>query len=357
MTHTLLFAGGYSPPSIAGIRMFDVSRPDEPPTELGTVAGIENPSFLAVHPSKPVLYAISETTLFDGRSGGGLTAFRIDPSGRLTPLGAVSSHGDGPCHVAVHPSGEHASVANYLSGSVAIHALCEDGSPGALVAHHRHSGSGPNARQGGPHAHCVRPTSDGESVYAVDLGTDEVIRYDHVYRPDGATFVPGPHTSVAAGAGPRHIAFHPWHPLAVLVNELDNTVTSFEHAEDGGLIAVATCSTLPPDAPDDCLAADIQFHPAGHRCYVSNRGHDSVAVFDCEDPSLPLALLGHVGSGGRTPRSLALHPSGRTMYVANQDSDRIASFAVDPASGLPERVSHQHEMPSPTCVITMEFPS
>jgi 6-phosphogluconolactonase len=356
MTHTLLFAGGYSPPSVAGIHVFDVSLPDEPSPEIGAISGIENPSFLAVHPNRSVLYAVSETTQFNGRRGGGLAAFHVDPTGSFRPLGAISSHGDGPCHVAVHPAGSHVFVANYLSGSVAVHSLHDDGSLGALVAHHQHGGSGPTTRQEGPHAHCVRPAPDGGSVYAVDLGADEVIRYDHIDRPEGETFVAGDHTSVAAGAGPRHIAFHPWHPLAVLVNELDNTVTSFEHAEDGGLVPVATRSTLPPDA-DNCLAADIQFHPAGHRCYVSNRGHDSVAVFDCEDPSRPLGLLGHVGSGGRTPRSLALHPSGRAMYVANQDSNRIASFAVDPASGFPERVARELEMPSPTCVITMELPS
>ena len=53
-----------------------------------------NPSFLALHPSLPILYAVAEVPDVDGKPGGGVAAFSIDeasfdasllPEGSRTP--------------------------------------------------------------------------------------------------------------------------------------------------------------------------------------------------------------------------------------------------------------------------------
>ena len=181
---TYLYIGCYTHESSIGIHVYDSSDAAGSLAKLGEVDGVEHPSFLATHPSGNVLYAVSETASPDG---GGIVAFRVDQiDGSLTVIDRVSSHGDAPCYVSVDGDGRYLYVANYLSGTIAVYALAPDGRFGELVASHQHTGSGPSARQHGPHAHCIVPGPVVDSVYAVDLGTDRVSRYMHDRHHDGA---------------------------------------------------------------------------------------------------------------------------------------------------------------------------
>lgn len=181
---TYLYVGCYTQESPVGIRAFDASDPSGLISEISQIEGIINPSFLAIHPNGWFLYAVSETTSFDGGEGGGLVAFSVDPNdGSLTVIDQVSSHGAAPCYVSVDADGLYVYVANYLSGSVAGYSLKPDGRFGDLVGEHQHEGFGPTDRQLGPHAHCIVPAPRRDSVYAVDLGSDRIIRYAHRGQP------------------------------------------------------------------------------------------------------------------------------------------------------------------------------
>src|SRR5688572_16210627 len=94
-----------------------------------------SPSFLAMHPTLPVLYAVSE------QEGGALVAFHL---GEAEEARAIKTGGSSPCHVAVHPGGAIAAVANYADGSVALVGLDTGGLPADEPLVHRFSGSGPN---------------------------------------------------------------------------------------------------------------------------------------------------------------------------------------------------------------------
>jgi 6-phosphogluconolactonase len=352
---SFLYAGCYTNESAAGIGVYDSSDPDGRLVQLGVVDGVEQASFLAAHPNRRVLYAVSETTWFDGMPGGGLVSFRIDPTdGSLSPLDRVSSHGDAPCHVSVDPAGRFLYVANYLSGTIAAFVLDPRGRVGQVLAVHRHRGSGPNPhRQQGPHAHCIVPGPDGTSVYAADLGIDRVIHYRHAEpgRIDGGEFEVRGELALAPGSGPRHLAFHPHHPVAFLICELSSTiVTLVVDTTTGELDIVGSCSTLPVGFNGSSIGAEIRVDGPGRRVYASNRGHDSVAVFAFTGPGEPLEPLGLIDSGGRTPRNFALHPSGRAMLVANQDSDTIVRFELDPRTGMPRPTDTAIELSQPVCL-------
>ena len=282
-TTTFLFSGGYTNNSDVGIRLFDASDPTGDLVELGADDSVEHPSYLAAHPARDTVYAVSEIDRFDGHPGGGLVALRFDASeGSLSPIDRVSSHGDAPCHVSVSADGGTIFVANYVSGSVAAYRLRPDGRFGDFLGVHQHEGSGPTDRQEGPHAHCVRPSLDGRWLYAADLGTDHVLRY----RVDRDGLTPADSLTAAPGAGPRQVVLHPGRDLAVIINELDNTLTACDVTLDGMLEPTQTVATLPPGAASS-IAADVQIHPTGSHAYASNRGDDSVAVFalsDCSEP-------------------------------------------------------------------------
>jgi 6-phosphogluconolactonase len=350
---TYLYVGCYTHESPIGIHVYDWSDPAGPLVERSEFEGVEQPSFLATHPNGNVLYAVSETTTPEG---GSLVAFRIDPvDGSLGLIDRAPSHGSAPCYVSVDAHGRHLYVANYLSGTVAVYALEHDGCFGELIAAHQHRGSGPTARQLGPHAHCIVPGPVGDSVYAVDLGTDRVSHYVHDRQHAGDAFVLEDELVLDPGAGPRHLAFHPEQPVGFLVCELDSTIVTLGiDLTDGRLTRLRSRSTLPDDFEGESTSAEVRVHPNGRYVYVSNRGHDSIAVFGFAGPLEPLEPLGHVHSGGQTPRNFAVHPSGRALVVANQDSNTVVPFEIDAATGAPRQLESSYNVSQPVCVTLLD---
>lgn len=304
------------------------------------------------HPELDVLYAVSEVGHFDGEPGGGVIALRLDrTSGRLDVIDRVSSHGIAPCHVSVDSDGRHLYVANYVSGSVASYELDPRGQFGPLVAARVHEGSGPTDRQEGPHAHCIVPGPVGGLVHAVDLGIDAIVHYRPDARGGSTVFEEVGSCLLPAGSGPRHLAFHPHRPVAFVVGELDSTVSVLDVDPDTGeLDHVATTSTLPPGWLGESSTAEVVVHPSGQYVYVSNRGHDSIAIFDFNAAGPALNPAGHVDAGGRDPRHFAIDPTGETMLVAAQHGNRLTSFRLDPSTGGLERLGSVEEVTEPVCV-------
>ncbi len=322
-------------------------------TSKGLAAEAANPSFLALHPEKPLLYAVAETATTGGRKGGAVSAFRIEAdSGRLTPINQASSRGNGPCYVAVDQSGRCVLTANYGSGTIASLPLRADGGLKPAATSIQHKGSGPNTkRQKGPHAHSIKVTPDNRFALAADLGTDKL----YLYRLDSEKGTITPHTpSFAAlppGSGPRHFDFHPNKRFLFVMNELASTVTTFSFEEKtGALDLLHTISTLPDDFKGSNTTADIHVHPSGRFVYGSNRGHDSIAVFRVDEKTGKLTLAGCRKSGGRTPRNFALDPTGRFLLAANQNSDNIVVFSINQENGSLTPAGYSISIPKPVCV-------
>lgn len=341
-----VWVGAYTDSSPSGLHLFDVG-PDAAMVPVASSDGLVNPSFLTGHPDLGIVYAVTETA-----PSGGLSAVRIS-DGRLDVVDAVPSHGGSPCHVTT--VADHVLVANYGSGGVAIYALRHDGTFGDLVARHVPEGSGPHPRQDASHVHCVLASPDGCTVYAADLGTDRIMRYRLERTGDGCSFEFAGETEMAPGSGPRHLALHPDSPVMFAVCELDSTLVVLDiDPESGELHPRTTVSTLPPGAGGESLAAAVRVHPTGDRIFVSNRGHDSIATFGFEASNHRVEPLGHVSSGGRTPRDLAIDPSGRWLLAANQDSDSVVVFDLDGGDRIPKEVGVAARVSQPTCIAFIE---
>lgn len=341
MLQTWLYVGCYTTQAPTGIHVFDASDPNGSVERRSQVDDIAHASFLAIDAERTTLYAVSESP-----DAGSVVAYRRSPTdGSLSRLDEASSHGSAPCHVSV--DGEHVHVANYGSGTVASYLLRDDGGFGRLVAARQHHGSGPHQRQDGPHAHCVQASPDATSVYATDLGTDHITRYERGSSND--EFRLADQTVLAPGAGPRHLTFHPGRPVAYVLCELDNRLVEFDVDELGQLHVRSSVSTLPAGFTGASTAAEVAVHPDGHRVYVSNRGHDSIATFAVDRPEDPPILLEHVPSSGQNPRHFAVHPSARALLVANQDSDTLVAFSLD-GDGIPRLPEVVARVSQPVCV-------
>jgi 6-phosphogluconolactonase len=320
-------------------------------TYVATAAGTINPSFLALSPAADRLYAVNELTEELGPSGM-VSAFAIDPTTkRLTYLNQQSTHGFAPCYVSVDGSGRYAFVANYLTGNVCVLPIGDDGSLGAATDVVQHQGSGPNARQEGPHAHSITPDPENRCLYALDLGIDKIM----IYRldPSRGKLLPAdpPWVQVSPGSGPRHLAFHPHGGFAYAINELNSTITAFAYDDaTGALQERGTVSTLPADFAEPNTCADIHVAPSGRFVYGSNRGHDSIAIFAVDPETGELLVVGHEPTQGANPRNFAIEPTGGFLLAANQDSDTIVSFRIDGATGELTPTGHVTEVPTPVCL-------
>jgi 6-phosphogluconolactonase len=312
-----------------------------------------NPSFVAIHPSRRFLYAVSETSDLDGKKTGAISAFALDPrTGTLTFLNKQPSKGAGPCHLVVDKEGKHVLAANYGAGSACVLPIGADGKLGEATGFVQHSGSSVNKqRQEGPHAHSINLDAANRYAFVADLGLDKVL----VYKYDAAkgTLTPNdpPSASLAPGAGPRHFAFSPDGKHAYVNNELDSTVTAFAYdADKGTLTKLNTVPTLPRDFTGNNTTAEVVVHPTGKFAYVSNRGHDSIAIFTIDQKTGELKPAGHQATKGKTPRNFAVDPTGTYLLAANQDSNSVVVFKIDATTGGLSPTDSTVEVPMPVCI-------
>lgn len=71
----------------------------------------------------------------------------------------------------------------------------------------------------------------------------------------------------------------------------------------------------------------------GKFLYVSNRGHDSIAVFKVSPTDGTLEVVEYVSTEGKTPRDFDLDPTNQFVVVGHQDSDNLTLFERDSDSG------------------------
>jgi 6-phosphogluconolactonase len=323
-------------------------------TSMAVAATTQDASFLSVAPNEKYLYAVNELGDFDGKKSGAVTSYSLDPkSGKLTQLNQVPSGGADPCYVSFDQTGKYLLVANYTGGSVSTFPVAPDGRIEPAAAFVQHTGSGPNKeRQEGPHAHFIASSSDNRFVFVVDLGLDEVAVYH--FDPSKGSLIPNhpPFAKLAAGAGPRHLAFHPNGKFAYVLSEVNSTVTAFAYdSKNASFSNLQTLSTIPKDFTARNDTAEIVVHPSGKFLYASNRGRDSIAEFTIDPVQGTLTLSGDFPTQGKEPRNFALDPTGKFLLAANQESNNIVVFRIDQATGALTATGQVAQVPAPVDIV------
>ena len=314
-------------------------------TQLGLVAETEQPSFLALGPSAPrrMLHAVNE-------SGNAVVMFRTEgQSGDLQRVGQVSSGTAGPCYVSLDATGHAAFTANYAGGGVSSYRIQPDGTlspPVDQVSYKdttRYGVNGPMvARQDGPHPHCATISPDNRFLVVCDLGHDRI----SIFEIDGEpakleTDEPHLFSNNRPGSGPRHVVFHPNQRWVYVINELDSTVDHFlwtaTHASNAqALLTLAgpPVKTIAAETPEDkSTAAEVAISTNGYFLYASNRGEDSLVVFTIDQTTGALTFLQRIACGGKMPRHFTLDPTGNWLLCGNQTAGGVTVFRRDGGSG------------------------
>ena len=306
---------------------------------LGNAAGdLVSPAYLALHPSKPVLYAA------EWARAGRLTAFAIGGDGTLERLSSIETLGEFAVAVSIHPSGKFAYVAHWGDGSVTACSLDAAGNPvtAELIAR--------SEPRDGHESHLdqVRVSPGGNCLISTDLGLDEITTFE--VDAEGAVSIQSmARLAFPAHSSPRHVEFHPSGKTVYVNGEHDSMVHVLDAADGLPTRIRASHSTRPPghDGVNSC--SELHLHPDGHALYVGNRGSDCVAVFAVDDAG-DLTLAGYQPALGRSPRAVRLDPTGRYLLVGNRNTSGVVSFLVgeDP---LLEPVGEPVEVPSPSSLV------
>ena len=331
-----------------GIHAYHVDAATGSWTHIQHIGGLTNPSYLALSPDQRFLYAVHGDEDY-------ATAFALDGgTGSAKLLNRASTGGLNGVRQAIDQAGRFMVVANYASGTVAVLRISSDGSlrdqhqlvalPGERGPH--------RVQQTGALPHDIVFDPSGRFVLVPDKGQDRVFAFHFDAGVGRLTPTAQGSVTTRPGAGPRHLAFHPRLPVVWVLNELDSTTTTYRwDADTGALDPVQVITTLPTDFTGYSTTAEIAITPDGRFVYCSNRGHDSVAIYDAHAASGLLAPVGWQATLGKRPRFIGLDPAARFLYAANEQGDVVVNLRVDPAFGTLAPTGQTTQVASPATIV------
>jgi 6-phosphogluconolactonase len=363
-----------------GIHLYSLDPQDGSLAELDHIAPQINAGMICISPNRRYLYCTDERKNWEGsqRGGGGVHAFEIDPRrGSLRYIDGTASMGVYPCHMTVDARGTYVFVCNhgephegvtkvildedgiyqirmgYDDGVVAVYPVRVDGGIGRVCDVKVLTGSSLDAiEQASAHPHSVNIDPGNKFAMVCDKGSDRIITYriNHASgRLESASSL-----ETTPGSGPRHLAFHPALPYFFTSNEINSTISSYEYDPETGEVSfIQDVATLPKDYKADGTQnypADVQMHPNGRFVCVSNRGHDSIAMYEIDPRTASLTPVSFTPTKGNFPRALAFDPSGKYLFAANQHSGNIFSFLVNEKSGALTPTGSVLKVLSPVCI-------
>jgi 6-phosphogluconolactonase len=281
------------------------------------------------------------------RARPGLALVRLDPEVILAPEPEIIPLPVDPCYVSTDCTGRFALTAYYAAGRCAVHRVRDNGTLDPETI---------QWIQTEPHAHCIRPDPANRFAYLPQtMPADRIQQF--AFDPESGRLTPlvPPLAPVQPGEGPRHYDYHPTLNRVYVSNEDGSSVSAYSLDRDSGRLSLlGTWSTLPEGYSDRSTCAQIHIDPQGCWLYVSNRGHDSLAIFAVDAASGFLSPAGHRLTEP-TPRAFGIDPTGRFCYVAGLGSDRLAAYRLVRATGQLEPIATYPLGRNPMWVLPMEM--
>lgn len=312
--------------------------------ERQLIDNIDNPTYFTLDPDNQFIFSIIAK---DGQ--GGLIAYGKDGDSWVELNTLLFSPGPG-CHVSYRPSSQTVYVSDYHNGRLDVINF-EDHKTLSLLQTIEFEGSSIHANQKSSHIHYAACNRLDNNLYICDLGTDKVHSY-HI-EADGS-LSPSSILEVPAGTGPRHLVVHPNEPYGYIIGELANTTIVVSIDMEGNLSIVDTVLNVPEDAVDSTSGAAIRISNDGKYLYTSNRGHNSITVFEVLNDGSSLKEIQNISSGGEIPRDFVIDPTQEYLLVAHQDSDYIVAFQRNSETGLIQQLDKKAYAPECVCIFPGE---
>lgn len=292
-------------------------------TQLIQVIPMPSPMFLELHGDR--LWAILRAPFADSNESG-VVAYDLKTGERVTDI--LSTKGVVACHIAVDRDDVY--CANYISGSVFK-------APEKIDVH-MGRGADPN-RQTSPHVHSVFFSPDKKYVLSCDLGLDRIFVYDRELNLISSEKVP-------SGAGARHLAFSKDGNYVYCINEMSATVSVLSY-DDGNLTYLHDVNAKPQGYDGQGKGSAIKLSLDGKRLYVTERGSETITLFDVNGGKL--TLVAHFDTHGAEPRDFTLLANERYAVCTNQFGNTVVLYRVE-ADGMLTYI-RSFSLEAPLCAI------
>lgn len=322
--------GGYFPARTEeGLSLYALNNKTGEITKKLGFKNVVNATYLAKYGNDLLLVASDEFL-----EPGNAISYAIQKDGSLITLSSQSNQGAATCHVSASEITMQIYVASYLDGRISVHDI-KDGQLYPAEHIYQYYGKGPNEeRQEHSHAHCAEISRNGKWLYVCDLGSDKIWLHDAQNLTGDFSDVIG--IAVPEGYGPRHMVFSENYAKVYVICELNAHVLTYEQDQETGVLTlVEDQPTLPTDFDGVPSAAAIRIHPSRKTLYISNRTHNSIAVFTINSPTGLLNFATRFDTDGKEPRDFNIDPSGQWLVCVHQDSDTIVSVELDIKTGFP----------------------
>jgi 6-phosphogluconolactonase len=319
-------------------------------TQPELAAEVGNPSFLHIAPDGKTLYSVGEAS---GKDGGGVYSFKLDPAtGKLSDRVSLTSGSSGPCHISTDDKNTMAVVSNYGGGSFAFFTLKPDGSLDKRIGHEVMPLLKVNDKDKKANGHSGFFDNSGTLIFCCNLGHDRVQIFKKT-APEKVEPNDPPFIAMPAGSGPRHLHLTKDNDFAFVNGELDMTVSVVKlDTKANKYEVIQTLSTLRDrEKPAKGLStAECRIHPNGKFVYVSNRGHNTIAVFEWDNAAKKLTAKGHITGDIKTPRNFNITPDGKWMLIASQSGGKVGVWEIDQATGLANETGNTAKIDDCVCV-------
>ncbi len=277
----------------------------------GTMSAVSDFELTLPNGSGAMTYARSAQRLYLG-VGGDIATVDLDTDGRPSLAGVTSGTGT---PVYLQPNADESVLVSAYFGDDLLRTSDVTGAPPHPELDTAMTPDEPHMATFGPNGMLYVPHRNGEVVEWYDVGADGTLARQGSLDSE-------------AGAGPRHAAFTPDGAFAYVINEFADSVSAHTVAADGSLTRIQTLTTLPAGFDGDMnTCADVHVTPDGRFVYGSNRGHDSIAMFEIQSDGM-LSPLGTVSTEA-TPREFDVSPDGRFVVAAGQGNGFLQSYVVE----------------------------
>ncbi|MDE1549004.1 lactonase family protein [Jeotgalibaca caeni] len=338
-----LYLGSYTKRESKGVHQITLDAEKKELKDYRLIAEVESPTYLTFSSDKETMYTISKED-----EGAGITSFTKETDGTYTKKASNSSEAVPPCYISLDEANGLLFTASYHKGYVSVYKEQSDGSI-TLADRVQHEGSSTHENQDAPHVHYTEYSPDRKYLMVCDLGTDEV--YSYTVSEDGK-LTESSRYKAKPGTGPRHLVFHPNGTTVYLLGELSSEVEVLSYnKEDGSLTYQDRISMIPESHTSFNGGAAIRITKDGKYVYASNRGHDSIVVYEVSDLDDRLSLVEYVPTEGNTPRDFNFAPGERYLIVGHQDSDNLTLFERDDLTGKLTLVQKDVHAPECVCVL------
>ena len=336
-----LLLGTYTRKTSEGIYRIELNTDTKKLENLSLIAKIGNPTYLATNKDASIIY-----TIISEDDQGGIASLVKQEDGSYIKHSVVLAEGAAPCYVSYDANRQLVYTANYHNGEVAVYKTDSQGNL-SLTDTVARKGSSVHENQDAPHAHYMHLTPDEKFVVACALGTDKVYTYE---ASEEGKLTEVTHLKVSPGSGPRHLVFHPTLNMAYLFGELSSEVIVLAYnTESGGFKVEQTVSTIPSDHEGFNSGAAIRISSDGGFLYASNRGHNSIVLYEVAEDG-KISLINYTPTEGETPRDFNLTPDEKYLVVGHQDEDYLTLFERNADSAKLSLLQKEITAPEVVCV-------